>query len=759
MARFNPQHDTKALYALVETWRDACLVDDGALLTESEGVWSAAIAHAVRDAVVGNPQAPGANFLEKLRFQVGQLGDDAIQFAAEALFVMLLFPANIGADSKRSTVLEILSWRSTPATLRDERMGNHVLGGVGSAGGGYNQNRFREFGCFLELIAAFKTQPLNSRLTLASEPWAFAKFLTQVSSTGLQIPHILEHLLFPDTFERISSGEDKRRVIIGLGGDDAKKAKAMDREARDRRLAALRKTIAETRGSDDLDFYEPELADQWREGAEPAASAGSLEPAGAVWAEVTSLEHGHGGPGWELGEWLWSPSTSKDGADRYSVMRKPKPGDRVFHFVGGLTAGQPRKRFLWGRSRVKAAVETVTERPSAPGEWGAANAYYKIALEDVERLDAPPSMEEIETQLRDVILADLEARPKHYPYNRHGDGVRGVQGIYLSRLTPALAAELEKAFGPDADASAAAPTTAPEDPEAPYSLDDAMADLFMPRADVEAMLELWRAKSNLILQGAPGVGKSFVAKRLAYALIGAKAPARVETVQFHQSYAYEDFVQGYRPTITRGFELRDGVFLRLCAAARRDPGRAYVLIIDEINRGNLSKVFGELMLLIEHDKRGPDWSARLTYAGPEDAPFHVPPNLFIIGMMNTADRSLSLVDYALRRRFAFVTLRPQFRAPTFAGHLAARGVAPGLIGQIVERLEDLNDAIASDTLSLGRGFEIGHSFFVPSQPGAYDGAWYARIVRTEIVPLLEEYWFDDPKRAESWRERLLAATP
>jgi hypothetical protein len=755
MARYNPHHDTNALFAVVEAWRDACLIGDEALLNESEGVWSMEVTHAVRDAVIGNPQASGANFLEKLRFQIGELGDDAIQYAAEALFVMLLFPSNIGPDSKRRTVLEILSWRTAPAEVGHDHLNDAVLGGIGSAGGGYNQNRFREFSCFLQLIAAFKTQLPNNRLTLASDPWAFARFLTQISSARLQTPHIVEHLLFPDAFERISSGEAKRRAIVGLGGDDDAKVKAMDREGRDRRLQAIRSDIAAERGSNDFDFYEPDLIDRWDGSRYLSTESKPASTDGAVWAEVTSLEHGHGGPGWDLGEWLWSPSTSKDGADRYSVMRKPKPGDRVFHFVGGLSAGQPRKRFLWGRSRVKAAVETVAERPSAPGDWGATDAYYKIALEDVERLEAPPFMDEIEAKLRDVILADLEERPKHYPYNRHGDGVRGVQGIYLSRLTPTLAAELEKAF-PSADD---APPPPAEELEIPYGLDDAMTDLFMPREDVQAMLELWRAKSNLILQGAPGVGKSFVAKRLAYALLGATAPTRVETVQFHQSYAYEDFVQGYRPTITRGFELRDGVFLRLCAAARRDPDRSYVLIIDEVNRGNLSKVFGELMLLIEHDKRGADWSVRLTYAGPDDAPFHVPSNLYIIGMMNTADRSLSLVDYALRRRFAFVTLRPQFRAPAFAGHLAARGVAPNLVSQIIERLGDLNEAIASDTLSLGRGFEIGHSFFVPAWSGAYDAAWYARIIRTEIVPLLEEYWFDDPKRAESWRERLLAATP
>jgi MoxR-like ATPase len=196
--------------------------------------------------------------------------------------------------------------------------------------------------------------------------------------------------------------------------------------------------------------------------------------------------------------------------------------------------------------------------------------------------------------------------------------------------------------------------------EESYSIEDAMSGLFLKREEFERIVSIWKAKKNIILQGAPGVGKSFIAKRLAFALLQHRAASRVEAVQFHQSYAYEDFVQGYRPVGSAEFVLRDGVFMRFCRAALDDPGNDYVLIIDEINRGNLSKIFGELMLLIEQDKRHPSWATRLTYARPDDEKFYVPENLYIIGLMNTADRSLSMVDYALRRRFAFITLQPEF---------------------------------------------------------------------------------------------------
>jgi hypothetical protein len=226
-------------------------------------------------------------------------------------------------------------------------------------------------------------------------------------------------------------------------------------------------------------------------------------------------------------------------------------------------------------------------------------------------------------------------------------------------------------------------------------------------------------------------------------------------VQFHQSYGYEDFVQGYRPTNEGGFELRDGVFHRFCERARADPGRPYVFIIDEINRGNLSKVFGELMLLIEHDKRSHEWAARLAYADQDAPAFYVPENLWLLGMMNTADRSLSLVDYALRRRFAFVPLRPGFTNPAFAEFLFGRGVSPLAIRAIIGGMSELNAAISDDTVNLGPGFQIGHSFFTPAEGERPGAGWFAQVVDTEIRPLLEEYWFDNPAKAAEWCDRLL----
>ena len=288
---------------------------------------------------------------------------------------------------------------------------------------------------------------------------------------------------------------------------------------------------------------------------------------------------------------------------------------------------------------------------------------------------------------------------------------------------------------------------------ASFTKADALAGLFMTATKHDEIIARLKRKKALILQGPPGVGKTFVARRLAFAMMGMKDVRRVAIVQFHPSYGYEDFVQGFRPTRT-GLERRDGVFYQFVRLARNDPDRDWFFIIDEINRGNLAKIFGELLMLIEADKRGSEHAIPLTYSESPDETFFLPANLYFIGTMNTADRSLAMVVYALRRRFAFETLDPAMDSPTFATWLKERKASDALIARIRAKIGSLNEVITNER-DLGSRFRIGHSFFCPPDGHTPDEAWYREVIAGEIQPLLEEY-FDSPDRVEKLVAELLA---
>lgn len=288
------------------------------------------------------------------------------------------------------------------------------------------------------------------------------------------------------------------------------------------------------------------------------------------------------------------------------------------------------------------------------------------------------------------------------------------------------------------------------DPEyAPYTKADFLQEVYISEKQYDILTALLLNKKNVILQGAPGVGKTFAAKRLAYSIMGEKDDSRIEFIQFHQSYSYEDFIMGYRPNENGGFTLQKGIFYRFCVTARNNPQMEYFFIIDEINRGNMSKIFGELLMLIEKDYRKE--SATLAYSGKK---FSVPENLYIIGMMNTADRSLAMIDYALRRRFSFFEMSAGFNSDGFRKYRAK--LNRDIFTNLIEQIKILNKEIEKDT-SLGKGFCIGHSYFCNLSVEECTVDRLQSIVDYDIIPMLNEYWFDDIKKAENWKERLYQA--
>lgn len=290
----------------------------------------------------------------------------------------------------------------------------------------------------------------------------------------------------------------------------------------------------------------------------------------------------------------------------------------------------------------------------------------------------------------------------------------------------------------------------------PYSIDDILHEgCFVPRDALDTILERLIAKKNLILQGPPGTGKTWLAKRLAYALMGEVDESRVKAVQFHPNVSYEDFIRGWRPAGDGKLALIDGPFMEMIAAAEKDTAR-HIVLIEEINRGNPAQIFGEMLTLLEADKRTPSERLELSYRRFDGERVHIPQNLYVIGTMNIADRSLALVDLALRRRFAFIDLVPTLGPPWRDWVHSKFGIDLATLSELERRIRALNDEISSDT-GLGDQFRIGHSYVTPRTDMQISDprAWFRQVVDTEIGPLLEEYWFDNRDKARKAKERLL----
>lgn len=453
---------------------------------------------------------------------------------------------------------------------------------------------------------------------------------------------------------------------------------------------------------------------------------------GRVWVEFAHRDVRGNHEGWRIGQVLWSPARSESGADIYSNMREAKPGDLVIHVVD---------RELAGVSRVRTAFREQVEEPPHAEQWAKRGAYYVINLEGYTEVRTPFPLARFLEENADAIRKDMEAAPAKYPFQESGKGpLQAKLNGYLYECSGPLYGIIRKAL-----------SSGSVDPEM-YGIAHALEGSLIAPESLRAILDMLALGRNVLLQGPPGTGKTYLAKRLAYAHIGRKDPSRVTVVQFHQSYSYEDFIRGWRPSKSGGFELRDGVFKSFCDRARATDGN-FVFIIDEINRGNLSKILGETLLLIEPDKRGDEFGLPLAYRESEAERFSVPPNVRLIGLMNTADRSLAMVDYALRRRFSFFDCRPEF-GDRFLALLTGRGVDSVLATEIAGKVTKLNEAIRADRRNLGPGYEVGHSFFcTPPNPASHE--WFDMVVKTEIAPLLREYWFDAPQTAEEWTELLL----
>ncbi len=816
MSRYcGPNSGVDKILAAAERWKSVALLNDGSVFSDRQ-LWTLDGMESLETHFINNPNESDATYWEKLRLQLEATSPSVKQLAAEMNWLMLLCPSNIQPHSKRQTIRD--TWEWSGEQLPDSALPwleDSVLAGVGSAGAGYNNHRWRELRYCINFCLAFKQLSHDRRAELLRDGWQFGEWLQALpENDSRQLRHMLVFLLFPESFERIFGGGDRASIVLAFGGVDRATLSGMTSLSIDRKLNEIRGRLEQEVGTKDLDFYLPPLRSRWGQpdfgtvtkevkrqhvlqaladidqGNIPDRSNSTtydllhnarryppklvlslaVKHASGKEYDRDDFTGGEQSPAFkllrDLGFEIVEKKLVRELVEKFLAQGKAAQSqattgyptqyrqlDLKLSFGFGMFARVPWISFLGPGQETSNGIYPVILFYKEEGLLVLAYGVSEAATPDKEwtGLESPQTVKEyFETR--------LNTRPEKYGksfvakvFEVNEDGT-----IDFDSMTFALDEMIDR-YSRMFNEVREPPPGDSDPPEEPgYSIQDALKDLFIPETVFEEMIARLRRKKALVLQGPPGVGKTFVAKRIAYALMASKAPARVGMVQFHQAYSYEDFIQGYRPSGT-GFHLKNGVFYEFCNRAENNPDRDYVFIIDEINRANLSKVLGEVMMLIEADKRGPDWGIPLAYAQSQDDRFHVPENVYLIGLMNTADRSLAMVDYALRRRFAFMDIRPGFETAEFSEFLRRRGVTEGTITRIIQDVSTLNHDIRRDKTNLGEGFCIGHSFFCPdsTQAGPLAVEWYREVIRSEILPLLREYWFDDPSKLEDWEGRLL----
>lgn len=750
----SPLPNTDATYQAAAQWKDACLLGNDSILQPGLSVWTPEVLEEFRVRFVENTLEDQRTFQEKLEEQLAPGSPNLKRLAAEMMWVLYLFPNSILPATKRDQIQSIWGWSGTPLPADTPALGG-LDHGIGNPGQGFNTRRWKELGFLWRAASTFKGEPVDRQIALLSSPWAFAAFLDGLEDAGVtMMRHILLHLLFPDTFENTGSIRQKKEMAekLGQAGDEAlvpEPSVSLSPAALvDLQVLRIRRRLEQSSPEGIVDFYDALTRPSW-DGAYTVAEG--KDP----WWQMFFDSEDQADKTFDFLKEVMIACGTTDSVGKsaqrisFTYIQKQK--------VVSMRVNCGQVQVLWisekgaGEGRCGIIVPVAkAEKDRIVGELkstyaGARIGFYHVELEDLllpesdERLLLFEAIRSVAETYKHIEKRNWEKA--HRP--------RLLAAVFDPEKRPGLFEEGPRK-GPEETTPDEPPMLRGDD----YTLDHAMEDLFMEESKLLSIIALLKRKKNIILQGAPGTGKTFVARRLAYLLMGTKDANRAPITQFHQSTSYEDFIQGYRPDGNGGFELKDGIFHSFCLKALKAPDEPHVFIIDEINRGNIAKILGELMMLIEPDKRSPDFAVPLTYAKSQDETFHVPPNVYLIGTMNTADRSLSLVDYALRRRFAFIEAEPGFDSPGFRAYLGNAGAGKSLIDSIVGKMNELNTMIEDDKSNLGRGYRIGHSFFVPAPGITPDEAWLEDVLQHEIRPLLEEYWVDNEKALQKAREIL-----
>ena len=682
MSRYSSYRNTSPIYDAAETWKERCLLSHGSLLSEGKTLWTGKLLNEVDQRLLINNNEKNQNtFLSNLKRQISETTPNYKCLIAECIWILFLFSSNIKAEKKRKQLAEIWSWSDTKLNQEQRLLDDTILSGIGSTGVAFNTYRWRELILLLSAIQDLKNRNTNERSKILWDPWAFSDwfFATLPEARNRQLGHILSHLLFPDFFERITSESHKCRVLSWFHRTSVSEISKRSVTEIDRSLLSLRGRIEREKGTE-IDFYEKYLVAQWLKNK---------------WIVI-----------WNSNENSWSNMIE----NRSSVLagksvittwqcneEKIKNGDRIFI----LKIGELEDSIV-----ASGVVDKFRRMEKNISKLNDSKFIIKVEMDTIREVNND----------RVITLRELQEYDSDFKVNLKSREIK---------IDWNLAKHLEVMWENLPKVSAYVPSF----PK-------------ITSAAENVPLDFNNRPTNLILYGPPGTGKTYTLMRDHLPRYRGDEGERFEFITFHQNYTYEDFVEGIRPTMIGEnvhYGIHRGILRRICDRARRSPSLKFALFIDEISRGNVEKIFGELITLLEIDKRIKTDSSgnrvpeclglevTLPYSGEK---FGVPANLDVICTMNTTDSSMSHLISTLKRRFEFKEFMPN---PELLSSIDCDKEGPidlrALLTTMNERL----------TYLLDRDKTLGHSYFVHVR--SFDDL--RRVFIKEILPLLQELFYDD----------------